>query len=156
MAALASSDVTVTVNDRDIVGKKRRCRVTVAFGDGALTYPSGGVPLPTFASFGMTRNIDFLTCFDADDASGILWKYDRTNHKLRGYIQGAATSGALTTGISVAGLKSNNSLASTGMAVAVESSGAAASGTVYAGVLQELGTSHAPAAQTLQAEAVGW
>lgn len=157
MTDFVAADVTITVAERQIVGKKRRARVTIAFGNGSLTYPSGGIPLPTFASWGMIRNIDFVTCFDSDDASGIIWKYDRTNHKLRGYVQGASTSGALATGLSVAGLLSSNTLASTGAAVAVESSGAAASGVIYQGVLKELlaGT-HAPAAQTLQAEAVGW
>ena len=154
MTALVAADVTITVNERQIVSKKRRNRVTVAFGDAALTYPSGGVPMPAFGSWGMTRNLDWVTLFDADDASGIIWKYDRTNNKLRGYIQGEATSGASAT--AVKGLASNNSLASAGVNVAVESSGAAASGVIYQGVLQELGTSHAPAAQSLQAESVGW
>lgn len=85
MADIASSDVTITVEKRTIVGKQRRNRVKIAFGNGALTYPSGGVPMPAASSFGMVRNLDYLTIFDENDASGIMWKYDKDNLKLRGY-----------------------------------------------------------------------
>lgn len=86
MTDLASSDITVTVLERGTPsGKKRRNRVQISFGNGTLTYPSGGVPLPTYASFGMGRNLDFISLTDQNDASGILWKYDQSNNKLRGY-----------------------------------------------------------------------
>ena len=85
MADLASTDVTITVEERTIVDKKRRNRVKIAFGDGALTYPSGGVPLPTYPSFGMVRNLDYLIITDGGSADGLLWKYDQANTKLRAY-----------------------------------------------------------------------
>lgn len=85
MVDLASTDVTVTLEERTIEGKKKRNRVSIAFGDGALTYPSGGVPMPAFGSFGMVRNLDYAILIDPASATGIIWKWDKTNLKLRGY-----------------------------------------------------------------------
>src|SRR3990167_6350202 len=85
MTAIVAADVTVTIERRAIEGKTRRNRVKIVFGDSALTYPAGGVPMPAFASWGMKRNLDYLTVFDENDASGVIWKYDTTNNKLRGY-----------------------------------------------------------------------
>lgn len=153
MVDLVAANVTVTVNERTIVGKKRRNRVTVAFGDGALTYPSGGVPMPAAANFGMIRNLDFLTLFDEDDASGIVWKYDRTNNKLRGYRQGVRTgSTAAATSPSGAILENMAEAETTFRAM-----GTAIDTDIDLGLLRELtAAGNPPAAQTLQAEAVGW
>src|SRR3990167_3737525 len=85
MTAIVAADVTLTIERRTISGKTRRNRVKVVFGDSALTYPAGGVPMPAFGSWGMKRNLDYLTVFDENDASGVIWKYDTTNNKLRGY-----------------------------------------------------------------------
>jgi hypothetical protein len=81
MVALASTDVTVTVNERRIygTGKKRRNRVTLTYGDGAKTYPTGGVPMPAQGSFGMTRQLDYLSVIDQSVADGFVYKYDVTN-----------------------------------------------------------------------------
>lgn len=86
MADLVVGDVTVTIERRSIEGKTRRNRIKLTFGDGVDTYPSGGVPMPVAGNLGMKRNVDFLTVFDENDASGIMWKYDKDNHKLRGYV----------------------------------------------------------------------
>lgn len=85
MADLAAANVTVTIEERTIVGKKRRNRVKIVFGDGALTYPALGVPMPAAANFGMVRQLDYLTVFDENDGSGFVWKYDKENNKLRAY-----------------------------------------------------------------------
>lgn len=85
MADLTSADVTVAVEDRQIEGKKKRNRVKITFGDASDTYPSGGVPMPEFGQFGMVRNLDYLNMFDADDAQGLIFKYDSENHKVRMY-----------------------------------------------------------------------
>lgn len=138
MADLEATDVTITVqtgtpwNPR-IEGHKRKVLVSIAFGDGAKTYPAGGVPLPTYSSWGLVRNLEYLTLIDPDDASGIVWKHDKTNHKLRGYYRGAITP--------------------SGTVSQPTFSGAASA----AAVLAELASgSYAPAAQTLFAEACGW
>lgn len=90
MADLVAANVTITVQAGDphnprIEGVRRKSVVKIAFGDGALTYPTNGVPLPTFEKFGLTRNIADLVLLDANDGVGIVWKYDRENHKLRGW-----------------------------------------------------------------------
>jgi hypothetical protein len=157
MTDLVAADVTITVNDRKLLGKQRRNRVTVAVGNGTLTYPSGGIPLPTFASWGMVRNIDFVTFFDEDDASGIVWKYDRANHKLRGYMGGFTVASTAAADTKRDATLSTASLGTAVIAITCAQAAAASSGAYYTGMLVELkaGTT-APAAQTLQGEAVGW
>lgn len=85
MPALAATDVTVTVNirDRTTFTKKHRIAVTIAFGDGALTYPAAGVPMPAFDKFGMKRNLETIEITDPANADGFMYKYDQANNKLR-------------------------------------------------------------------------
>lgn len=85
MVALAASDVTITVEERTIEGKKKRNRCKIEFGNGALTYPATGVPLPTYENWGMTRNIDYIIITDMGSGDGLVWKYDQANHVLEGY-----------------------------------------------------------------------
>jgi|SRR6185437_9320336 len=86
MPNLASSDVTLTVDAATkAIGEKNRriCNVTLAFGDGAKTYPANGVPLPAKGNFGMPRgNIESLDIFDAGGSLAIL-SYDKTHHTIR-------------------------------------------------------------------------
>lgn len=153
MVDLVAADVTITVEDRDIEGKKKRNRVKIAFGDGAKTYPTGGVPLPAFGVFGMVRNLDYLSLFDAEDAQGIVWKYDKENKKLRAYIEAldlsAAGAGVLDD------FPINTTAEPLATAVSVGLVGAAA-GVNYLGRLEELVNTKAPAATVMFAEAVGW
>jgi hypothetical protein len=88
MADIAASDVTITVQKRLKAGKRRRNRCKIAFGNGALTYPAGGVPLPAARSFGLNANVlEYLVITDGDDGTGLIWKYDQENKKLRVYYQ---------------------------------------------------------------------
>ena len=84
MTALASTDVTVTVapQARHVVEKKRRTLLKIQFGNGALTYSTGGVPMPAFGVFGMKRNLDGLLFYDT---TGSLYypSYDSTNNKIK-------------------------------------------------------------------------
>lgn len=89
MVALTSSDVTVSVLEQEKEEKQRRNRVQISFGNASKTYPSGGVPMPDREYFGMRRNLDTLIVNDISDSDGVLWKYDNTNKKLRGYRIGA-------------------------------------------------------------------
>jgi hypothetical protein len=169
MADLASSDVTITVQTlpngkkATIEGGIRKTLVKIAFGDAALTYPSGGVPLPAATSFGLQRSLSTLRIVDANDGSGINWKYDHENKKLRGYIPGAVISaaGAATLDdyaldgtadpLAAAARQPGNGVVSLGLG------NTTAAGTVYFGEQKELlATEHAPAAQVLYAEAIGW
>lgn len=96
MADIAASDVTVTVQDRTIAGKpaRRRHRVSIAFGDGALTYPANGIPLPNATKFGMARSVDRLSLIDAANADGLMYKVDHANKKIRIYFPTQQTAGA--------------------------------------------------------------
>lgn len=95
MTALASTDVTVTMNarDRDIghgaLGKNMGI-ASVAFGDSALTYPTGGIPLPAIGSFGMQRQLD-IGIIEQPPGDGYVYKYDRTNHKIKIYTSAGIT-----------------------------------------------------------------
>lgn len=89
MVALASSDVTVTVTQpRKVNGSptRRHNRCTVAFGNGALTYTTGGVPMPTGGSFGMPNAVvESITVDDDSAGAGYHYTYDQTNNKLLGW-----------------------------------------------------------------------
>lgn len=85
MTALASSDVTVSINpaDRNILGRIKMNSGTIAFGDGALTYPFGGIEMPAIGSFGMNKEMTNLQILDSVD--GYIYKYDQTNRKIKMY-----------------------------------------------------------------------
>jgi len=109
MVALAATNVTVTITNRLLnIGARGLDKIVsiidIAFGDSALTYPSGGIPLPDKAQFGFKKVIDF--CEIEQPADGFLYKYDRTNHKLMIRTQGAVTG---TTGDSDSILVKNSS-----------------------------------------------
>lgn len=80
MANLAATDITVTILDKRRVNGRSFFNVQLAFGDGALTYPSGGVPI-TKAKFGCPNVIESLIIYDAG-TSGYKWSFDKTNSKL--------------------------------------------------------------------------
>jgi hypothetical protein len=154
MPAIAAANVTVTVTKETRTARQRMNVIKIVFGDGALTYPSGGVPLPTtVSSFGLRLVIDSLNLTDGDDASGILWKYDKENHKLRGYIQGIVVSAAGAATMDDFALDTTADPLATAVAVSLTNSTGA--GTKYMGKLIELTTTHAPAAQTLYGEVMG-
>lgn len=148
MADLAAADVTVSISERRIVGKKRRNILTLTFGDGAKTYPTGGIPMPAAGSFGMVRNLDFLNVLD-DSAGVFLVKYDKTNNKLRYYWPSGGVNAPAAAAASV------DPITMTGAATA--SAVDATQPTLRAGRAKEfVGTTTTIAAQTLQVEAVGW
>ena len=80
MTAIAASNVSVSIlNQRKYEkGFCNRCRITV--GNGALTYPAGGIPL-TIGKFGMKATIESMSIVDA--ASNVYdFKYDQSANKL--------------------------------------------------------------------------
>lgn len=168
MADIAAADVVVTVEKPCIEGYKRRNRVKIEFGDGALTYPAEGVPLPGFASFGLVRNLDYLILTDANDGSGITWKYDQENKKLRGWQAPAQThahdllvkggqAAATTNVIAHYATDILGKEAATDATIAGDDSatkGGVLSATLAAADGAEI--TGAVAAQVLYAEAVGW
>lgn len=85
MADIASSDVTYTLQNQSIEGGGYSKNVfKLAFGDGALTYPSGGIPLSK-PKLGVPNSIRSLKIIDQNDASGLVFKYDFENNKIRIY-----------------------------------------------------------------------
>lgn len=83
MADIASANVTYTlVNQRKLNGSPSRKlnRVRLAFGDGALTYPAGGIPL-SIAKLGCPTDVESVSVVDKG-TSGYEFKYDQSAKKL--------------------------------------------------------------------------
>lgn len=172
MADLASTDITVTIEAQKRSPKTRVNRVKIVFGDGALTYPALGVPMPAFASFGFKRNIDYLVFFDTNDAVGLVWKWDKDNNKLRAWqsggqaahthdlhlnqadvVDGAGTR--VNAATNLIGANSGADVLIAGVADTTGHGGVVQLAATAAAALLELGNV-AVAAQTLYAEARGW
>lgn len=101
MAALNAGSVTYTLGRQRKEESGHRVNVvTLAFGDGALTYPAGGVPL-TAAKLGTPNEIVSLVFLDAANANGFLYKWDKANNKLRIY-QGDNTNAAAAPAVELA------------------------------------------------------
>lgn len=83
MTALAESDITLTEISRTSFAKTKHNLFTAVFGDGSLTYPSGGIPI-TGGKWGMVRQLDQLVAAKPG-TDGIAWLYDRVNAKLQGF-----------------------------------------------------------------------
>jgi hypothetical protein len=155
MTALASIDVTVTVNPRDKdIGHGALSKfmgiASLSFGDGALTYPTGGIPLPAIGRFGLLRQVD-IGVVEPPPGDGYVYKYDRANHKIRIYGQG------VTTGSTAASTSANGVLAEdeNGAETAVRLYGAVVDTDYNLGALHEVGAGFAPSATTLKMLLVG-
>lgn len=82
MTDLAASNLTYTINSRQFIGGKAGFRVDaqISFGNGSLTYPSGGVPI-TKAKLACPRRIRSLDVIETN-AVGYLFTYDVSAEKL--------------------------------------------------------------------------
>ena len=89
MAAIASTDWTLTVQNEYILSHHRRTFVKLVMSaTKALTYPSsGGIALPT--TLGMRRNIDNVLLIDPGFAvstkGSFVFQYDKSVHAIRAY-----------------------------------------------------------------------
>lgn len=94
MAEIVSTDVAVSIPPagRDLIpaGPKLMSLAEITFGDGALTYPTGGVPLPEIGQFGIKCELQRLFV-QQPVANGFVYKYDAENHKIKIYTQGFTT-----------------------------------------------------------------
>lgn len=88
MADLASSDVTITLDPRDryTLGKLKMSEGSLDFGDGALTYPNGGVPMPAIGNFGLNKEVSMFNIVDAS-GDGIIYRYDQANRKIKMFVK---------------------------------------------------------------------
>ena len=118
MPDIAASNVTYVVLNKEVNDSSNRVvDLTVAFGDGALTYPAGGVPL-TAARMGAPNRIISAAITSPASANGFVYKYDQANNKIRIYqgdndgvadgplvelVGGTATPAAATLYLSVKG-----------------------------------------------------
>jgi hypothetical protein len=115
MGDMVAADVTVTLDPREADFFSMATKVTfpsVAFGaSSGKAYPTGGIPLPVIGAFGMKKEIKriFISPRAAD---GILWKYDKVNHKLMAMVVGGSVTGTISS--NSAGTPSGNSAAPTG------------------------------------------
>lgn len=86
MPALTAANVAVTKLDTArgcITSKRKRNRVKLVFGDGALTYPAGGVPMPSAGAFGFVRLLDGIVQIQSAPDDTLSYKYDAVNNTIR-------------------------------------------------------------------------
>ncbi len=83
MADLAADNVTVTLlpQDVDLTGIKKITYPSIKFGNGALTIPAAGIPLPDKSKFGMKKEITRMLVIGSA-GTGYVFEYDKANHKL--------------------------------------------------------------------------
>ena len=85
MADIAAADVTYVELNKEVLDSGiREFNMTLAFGDGALTYPAGGIPL-TAGKMGCPREIRSVDLFSPASGDGFVYKYDQANNKIRIY-----------------------------------------------------------------------
>lgn len=93
MTALSGVTASVSLRAGLKTDKFLKVSAVLTFGDGALTYPSGGIPV-TAAQLGFRNAIRDILFVDASGGDGYLYKYDLTNNKVRIY-QGNYTASAV-------------------------------------------------------------
>ena len=85
MADIASANVTYAlVKQRKEDSSNKVISLTATFGDGALTYPSGGIPLDK-NKMGCPNTILSVMLNNPSSGDGYLYKYDLANNKIRIY-----------------------------------------------------------------------
>ncbi len=169
MSDIAAGDVAYVVQQTSkLEDGRRRSVVKISVGDGALLYPSGGIPLSGLSAAGFPNAISEVHLIDANDASGYVFKINYESNKLRIYQAPARTHGhdfTITKGAITASTElglsadatsatiNNNAIAAT--RVLAKATGPVASETLAAAVLVELGNV-AVAAQVLYATVIGY
>lgn len=184
MAYITSADVTITVLKNRILrgspGGVRVNTVKIQFGDAALGYDATNkIPLPTFPSFGLLKELEFLKIINDGLATvKYHWSYDYVNKRLLAYVLTAAAGGSHSHDLYIPGgsttattdlvhapdgqilNQSTGAITITGKAsttAAATSGGVLAATVLTAGqALAELADNTAIAAQTLYAQAWGW
>lgn len=170
MADLAATDVTVTILSKRVRGGDglKQYRVQIAFGDGALTVPAGGIPISK-ADFGMRHVIESMVFYD-QGTSGYKFSYDRSaekivvhqspavshNHKL--FVNQETTPDAQGTRLNLGasgGLSIENSDATIDGVSDTTGEGGILTETIAAAALAQA-SAVAIAAQVLEAEVIGW
>lgn len=96
MAKILAANVTVTPvprHGRRLVEGVKQVYADITFGNGALEYSTGGIPLPAIGVFGLNE----IFFADVEQKDGYKYVIDRANHKLMIYQAPAVTaSGSLS------------------------------------------------------------
>lgn len=167
MTAFVAADVTYTILTKRRLGSRNANRVRLAFGDSALTYPAGGIPL-TKAKLGCPNIVESLSVV-SQGTSGYVFSYDQTNNKLVVtrtaataththdlLLKNAAVADGATTrvnaGANLLGANTGGDLTVTGSGA---NGGVVAAAAFAAAALAEA-TSLAIAAQSIEVEVIGW
>lgn len=167
MADIASGDVTYTLlNSRKINGSPSRTlnRVRLAFGNGALTYPAGGIPL-SIGKLGCPVDVESLIVVDKG-TSGYEFMYDQSAVKLVMFQAPAQTHdhdlfvlGGQTHDATL-GLNSSSLGKNTATNITLNGANSATTGGVLSETLAAAAMSQpsavAIAAQTIEIEVLGW
>lgn len=164
MSSILAANVTFSSSGRSLAPAidddgGRYKKIKCVFGDGILTYPSGGIPLSGLSGAGFPYSVGDVMIMDASNADGYTYKWDSVNNKLRIYNPLATHTHTLfvaTGGTDAAGSRANaatNSLAMSNAAASV--AGIAAASGAAGGIVNvasapgaEVATSYAPAAST--------
>lgn len=95
MAAILAANVTYSfLQQKKAADAEKLNLISVGFGNGALTYPSGGVPL-TGASMGLPNYVRSVDLVDPSNGDGFVYKWDSVNNKIRIYQSGVQSASAL-------------------------------------------------------------
>lgn len=165
MANIAAGDVTYVLKNQRKLGDSRSMnRVELAFGDGALTYPAGGIPL-TIGKLGCPTVVESLVVVDKG-TSGYSFMYDQSAQKLVVWQAPAQTHSHdlkfmasqthdATVGLNASALGKNTATNVTVEGVNSVTLGGVLSSTLAAAALAQASTV-AIAAQTIEVEVIGW
>ena len=80
MANIEATNVTYTIRDRIKEGGKFFVQAQISFGNGVLTYPSGGVPLTT--SKLQVTNLDSVHVLESN-GKALIYEWDRSANTIR-------------------------------------------------------------------------
>ena len=81
MTMIAAANITWTVNSRVRIGRRYFVQATMAFGNAALTYTTGGIPV-SVASLGFRRSIDALMVVEGTKNT-LTYQWDQSANTIR-------------------------------------------------------------------------
>lgn len=166
MAALGATDVSFSiVKNKKLEDGRRIIQATLTFGDGAKTYPTGGIPI-SIGKLACPVVIDSFS-FDDDGKSIYDFSYDKANSKLVLFSSGqhshplilkdaSVVDGATTRVNAGTNLLGANTGADITVAGGGANGGVQLNATGLGGSKSELAASVAPAAQTLKVTVIGY
>ena len=92
MTAIAASNVTYTLLKQSKAENNEKVfLVQIAFGNGTLTYPTGGIPLTNVGLWGFPNYVRSVVFADSSNGDGYVYKWSQTANTIRIY-QSAAQS----------------------------------------------------------------